>query len=208
MPEGSPVNRCDMQLVSTAKHRQTCPHLGGFRQYIYISDETDQFGEDEGDFDFAPSPDLVRELAGLLAQDPSQVASNQERAGTDLPEDLRALYRKLSGSEAEVRALLERPMGPWLRIGDVFPPDFSESGVFTILEEERDQPTGREFVAGGAIPFAQTAGGDIFYRAPDGEVWLYDAEAAAPPSPLGVTVAELAEGQSSGGPGSGPARLA
>lgn len=106
--------------------------------------------------------------------------------------ELRDPYERLADDEDGLRNLMERQFSPeGMQIAGFVPLNIPWSGVFTLALEEKEKPTGREFVADGALPFATTAGGDILYLKPDGQVWLCYSEMVNPPTRIAGNVAEL-----------------
>lgn len=186
MPPGTPRNRCTMQLVPEQQHKDTVPHVGGFNQWVAMGGKVTVGAPEE------VSEHTLAQLRRDLTERVAKFSAMDLGFDTTRTQDLRDLYERLADDEGVLRNLLTRQFGPeGMQIADFLPLDTTDSGVFMLALEEKEKPTGREFVADGALPFATTAGGDIFYLKPDGQVWLYDSEMVNPPTRIAGNVAQL-----------------
>lgn len=180
-------NICEMQLVKTAYHRQTCCHVGGFGQYVSLAEDRqliavqNRANAETQEYLFRQAKLLAgfrNELiaAPLASSDVEQLAESLE---ITLPTALCDFYR--DGHKVTPDTPFLSAAGCTYLISSVYPLAFSNSTTETlqaVMEDERQRTGGPLlFAQNGAIPIADDPFGNIYFLPPDEEtVCFYDHE--------------------------------
>lgn len=183
----TPDNICEMQLVRTAYHRQTCCHIGGFGQYVSLEEDRQMIAVQNRanaeihEYLFQRAKLLAgfqNELiaAPLAAADVEQLSESLE---ISLPADLCDFYR--DGHKVTPDTPFLSAAGCTYLISSVYPLAYSNSTTETlqaVVEDERQRAGGPLlFAQNGAIPIADDLFGNIYFLPPDEEtVYVYDHE--------------------------------
>lgn len=183
----TPDNICEMQLVETAYHRQTCCHIGGFGQYVSLAEDRqpisvqNRANAETQEYLFRQAkllPGFQNELiaAPLATADVEQLA---ESLNISLPTVLCDFYR--DGHKVTPDTPFLSAAGCTYLISSVYPLAFSNSTTETlqaVMEDERRRTGGPLlFAQNGAVPIADDPFGNIYFLPPDEEtVCFYDHE--------------------------------
>jgi hypothetical protein len=163
-------NQCTMQLVSTALHRKTCPHIGGFAQYV---------AEELADSCIQNSAILPAGEIPSYATSEDEWKNHAKGTGLASYDALMNFYLELSKDEELVKNLMsgKNKKYPDIWITMLYTPDDTENGIFGVwkqeLELQKDQPECRMFSRNGNVPFAENGVGDIFFLDKNSKVHLY-----------------------------------